>query len=53
MEDIEPILHDKEIIKLFFPDRRKYPLHCKNWGESKGEDLYSRKLGDSKTPLES
>ncbi len=41
MADVEPILSDRDIIKLFFRDRRKYPLQCKNWGESKGEDHYN------------
>jgi len=38
--DIEPIVSDIDTIKLFFRDRRKYPIYAKNWGESKGEDHY-------------
>jgi DNA helicase II / ATP-dependent DNA helicase PcrA len=40
LTEIEPILQDNSVIKLFYQDRKKYPLFSKNWGECKGDDNY-------------
>jgi hypothetical protein len=37
-KEIENIVEDNDITKLFFQNSRKYRLNSKNWGESKGED---------------
>ncbi|TVZ39765.1 DNA helicase-2/ATP-dependent DNA helicase PcrA [Alteromonadaceae bacterium 2753L.S.0a.02] len=39
-DDIEPILQDDSIIKLFYQNSKKYPFFSRNWGDCKGEDHY-------------
>lgn len=39
-EEIEPIINDHTIVKLFYQDSKKYPVFSKNWGDCKGEDHY-------------
>jgi ATP-dependent exoDNAse (exonuclease V) beta subunit len=39
-EEIEQIINDNSIIKLFYQNSKKYPFFAKNWGECKGEDNY-------------
>ena len=39
-EEIEQIINDDSIVKLFYQDSKRYPLFARNWGDSKGEDHY-------------
>ena len=39
-DDIEKVMQDHDIIKLFFQNSRKYNCHAMNWGESKGVDAF-------------
>lgn len=38
--EIDAIMNDDSIIKLFYQDSSKYTVSCRNWGDSKGEDRY-------------
>lgn len=38
--EIDTIMSDDSVIKLFYQDSSKYTVSCRNWGDSKGEDRY-------------
>lgn len=40
-EEIEDIMKDDSIIKLFYQNCSKYDCYSKNWGASKGEDCHT------------
>lgn len=39
-DEIDAIMNDDSIIKLFYQESSKYSVSCRNWGDSKGEDRY-------------
>lgn len=39
-EQLEPIIRDDSIIKLFYQNSKKYPFFSRNWADCKGEDHY-------------
>lgn len=39
--EIDVIMNDDSVIKLFYQDSSKYTASCRNWGDSKGEDRYT------------
>ena len=39
-EEIEQIINDDSVVKLFYQNSKEYPLFAKNWGDCKGEDHY-------------
>lgn len=38
--EIDTIMRNDGIIKLFYNNSNKYAVHSRNWGDSKGEDRY-------------
>jgi len=40
-DEIETIMNDDNIIKLFYDNSSKYNVASRNWGDSKGEDRYT------------
>jgi len=40
-EDVEKLMKDNSIVKLFYQNCSKYDCYSKNWGASKGEDCHT------------
>ncbi len=39
-DEIDAMMVNGDIIKLFYQEASKYSVFCRNWGDSKGEDRY-------------